>query len=126
MNARPMLAKTQVNYARMLMATKSEPDRKRAAQLLAHARSIGEKYQLRPVLSAIERLEDSDSELNLTTREIDVLKNLATGSSNGAIAQNLNISQSTVATHIRHIFRKVGVSNRTEAADFARRTGLLV
>ena len=62
---------------------------------------------------------------SLTGREIDVLKHIATGLSNNNIADTLHISHSTVTTHVRNIFRKISVANRTEAADFARRSRLL-
>ena len=61
----------------------------------------------------------------LTRRELDVLRLIARGSSNRRIADSLHISHSTVATHVRNIFRKTGVANRTEAADFARGASLL-
>jgi DNA-binding NarL/FixJ family response regulator len=77
------------------------------------------------VLRSIEELSDGTGPTSLTGREVEVLRRLAAGSSNKLIARDLNISHSTVATHVRHIFRKIGVSNRTEAADFARRSGVV-
>lgn len=51
----------------------------------------------------------------LTDREMEVLASLARGLTNKAIAIQLGISDRTVQGHIAHIFRKMGVSNRTEA-----------
>lgn len=51
----------------------------------------------------------------LTPREKDVLLFLAEGKSNRQIAAELNISASTVKTHLRSIYSKLGVSNRTQA-----------
>jgi HD-GYP domain-containing protein (c-di-GMP phosphodiesterase class II) len=61
----------------------------------------------------------------LTRREADVLVELARGSSNSEIASVLTISRKTVSSHLEHIYTKIGVTTRTEAALFAMRTGLL-
>ena len=53
----------------------------------------------------------------LTARERDVLSLLADGASNAAIAGDLVISQATVKSHVRHILRKLGAANRTEAVS---------
>lgn len=54
--------------------------------------------------------------VTLTPREIEVLQLLAQGLSNKAIADALVLSPRTVKTHLRHVYRKFGVSNRTSAA----------
>lgn len=56
----------------------------------------------------------------LTSRQIRVLKLLARGLSNKQIARELEISEITVKAHVSAIFRKLGVSNRTQAANAAR------
>ena len=61
---------------------------------------------------------------NLTEQETVVLKLIVEGFSNEAIAETLSISRSTVKTHVSHIFRKLGVSDRTQAAVWAMRHGL--
>jgi DNA-binding CsgD family transcriptional regulator len=53
----------------------------------------------------------------LTAREIDVLQLMAEGASNAAISEALVISQATVKSHVRHILRKLGAANRTEAVS---------
>jgi DNA-binding NarL/FixJ family response regulator len=53
---------------------------------------------------------------SLSTREAQVLHSLAHGLSNKEIAAALGLSVGTVKTHLRHIFRKLGVSDRTSAA----------
>jgi len=60
----------------------------------------------------------------LTPREVEVLRLVAAGRSNRQIAQELALSESTVAKHLTSIFNKVGVDNRTAAAAFAIRHGL--
>jgi DNA-binding NarL/FixJ family response regulator len=60
---------------------------------------------------------------NLSPREIEVLRLVASGKSNREIANNLVISLNTVARHVSNIFDKVGATNRTEAAAYAHRHG---
>jgi DNA-binding NarL/FixJ family response regulator len=61
----------------------------------------------------------------LSEREATVLKAVAAGLSNGAIAKRLWVSEHTVKFHLTNIFRKLGVSNRTEAARWAHGHGLV-
>jgi DNA-binding NarL/FixJ family response regulator len=60
----------------------------------------------------------------LTDRELVILKALARGLSNDAIAKELWIARHTVKFHVRNIYRKLGLSNRTEAARYAYQHGL--
>ena len=62
---------------------------------------------------------------DLTRREMDVLRLIAVGSSNRDIAARLSISSSTVAHHVTSILNKTGAENRTQAAAFATRSGLV-
>lgn len=62
---------------------------------------------------------------SLTQREIELLRLVAEGMSNKAIAQTLSISENTVKYHMRNILQKLGVQNRTEAVTQAIRAGLL-
>jgi len=61
----------------------------------------------------------------LTEREMDVLRLLVQGQSNKEIASNLNISMTTVRSHVSNILMKLGVSNRTQAALVAQERHLL-
>jgi DNA-binding CsgD family transcriptional regulator len=61
----------------------------------------------------------------LSERELEILRLVATGASNKEIAHKLTISTNTVKVHLRNIFAKVGAASRTEAALFAVRTGLV-
>jgi DNA-binding NarL/FixJ family response regulator len=61
----------------------------------------------------------------LSVREIEVLSCVARGASNKETARQLHISESTVKTHLIHIFGKLGVSDRTEAVTTALQRGIL-
>ncbi|NMC11733.1 MAG: hypothetical protein GYA34_02495, partial [Chloroflexi bacterium] len=61
----------------------------------------------------------------LSERELEILKLVATGVSNKEIAQRLYISTNTVKVHLKNIFNKIGVVSRTEAAMFAVKVGLI-
>lgn len=62
----------------------------------------------------------------LTAREIQVLRLIADGLPNKAIAVELSISEHTVKFHVSSLFSKLGVASRTEAVTMATRRGILV
>lgn len=62
--------------------------------------------------------------LDLTTREIEVLRQLTTGKPDQAISQHLGISKRTVRYHLQNIYAKLGVKRRSEAIVWAVRAGL--
>lgn len=66
---------------------------------------------------------DNDAEA-LSAREIDVLVLLSKGLRNAEAAQALGLAESTIATHVKSIYRKLGISSRAEAALHASRMGL--
>jgi DNA-binding NarL/FixJ family response regulator len=61
----------------------------------------------------------------LTKREIDVLKEIASGKSNKEIASSLFITEKTVKTHVSSILAKLEVADRTQAALYAVRNGVV-
>ncbi|MGC0274942.1 response regulator [Pseudactinotalea sp. Z1739] len=61
----------------------------------------------------------------LTAREIDVLKLLATGSTNKEISRALFVTEATVKSHLNHIFTKLNVDSRSRAVHLAQQTGLI-
>ncbi len=74
-----------------------------------------------PAPPATDRQEAPWAELELfTPRETQVLRALATGRPNKLIAYDLSMCETTVKVHLRHIFRKLGCTNRTYAALIAR------
>ena len=63
--------------------------------------------------------------LNLSRRELQLLRLLAQGKSYVTCANSMNISLSTVQTHIRNMYRKLDVSNQRQAINMAQNSGLL-
>lgn len=60
----------------------------------------------------------------LTSRELEVLKQVATGADNSEIAEQLVIGEATVRSHLSHILDKLHLANRTQAALYALREGI--
>lgn len=73
----------------------------------------------------INRDMDKEKLASLTKREVEILTQVACGMFNKEIAVNLNISERTVKNHISNIFRKIDVSDRTQAAVFAIRNNIV-
>ena len=92
----------------------------------AAGESAWTREELRRVTGALAtpRLS-ADVEVPLTQRESEVLKQLAYGLTNKEIANTLHISYETVKEHVQHILRKIGVSDRTQAAVWAVRKELV-
>ncbi len=90
----------------------------------------GENYiqsSLIPALNnqLMNRDLDKDKVASLTNRELEVLVQVANGMFNKEIATNLNISERTVKNHISNIFKKIDVSDRTQAAVFAIKNNII-
>lgn len=72
-----------------------------------------------------ELLEQSSVEPGLTERELEVLRQLAHGRTNRAIAEALVISEDTVKTHVGNLLAKLQLAHRTQAALYALKQGLV-
>lgn len=81
--------------------------RKVAAQLLHYYRHVIDS-------------QTSPATVDLTTREIQILRSLQTGASNNQIAEDLFISEFTVKSHLYQIFKKLSVKNRVQAISWAK------
>ena len=73
----------------------------------------------------INRDMDKEKLKSLTKREVEILAQVASGMFNKEIANNLGISERTVKNHISNIFKKIDVSDRTQAAVFAIRNNII-
>ena len=98
----------------------AEPETLLAAiRAVARGRTYVDPYLARRVA------EDGISPDDLTDREREVLRHLALGESNRAIADVLCVSEETVKTHVGHILSKLGVENRAQAVVQALKRGLV-
>ena len=123
----------QLRYERALDAAQASLD----PAAFAAARATGRGLQPDHVLNDVDQLSASDTHdhpgtrvtlqnsLGLTEREMAVLHLLAERRTDREIAEALFVGSRTVQSHVAHILTKLGVANRREAADEARRLGLV-
>jgi len=129
----PWLAHAQHDYASMLLERGQQGDAERARTLLAGALQLAESLGMTRLKEAVAQLalalESRPPQPSypggLSRREAQVLRMIAAGKSNQEIATAIFRSPSTVASHVRSILAKLGAANRTEAATFAARHGLV-
>jgi DNA-binding NarL/FixJ family response regulator len=69
--------------------------------------------------TVVPRVREGARATELTERELEVLRQMATGASNGEIARQLMVSEATVKTHVGAVFQKLGVRDRAGAIVFA-------
>ena len=89
--------------------------------------TIAAVHEGRPWLAAdvASRLAQRVGTPSLTPRELEVLKEMARGAGNGAIAVTLGISQETVKVHVKRILDKLGAQTRTHAISTALHRGIV-
>ena len=80
---------------------------------------------LAPVIASRLLSRMRTPQVSLSSREIEVLERVAAGQSNTDVASSLFVSETTVKSHLAHIYSKLGVTSRTAAVAAARRTGIL-
>jgi len=97
-----------------------DPDAARAAREAAR----GAFHRLGAVTDLARLTETAEPRGPLTPRELEVLRRLATGRTNRAIAADLAISEKTVARHVANIFTKLALTSRAAATAYAFRHGL--
>jgi DNA-binding NarL/FixJ family response regulator len=128
MEADTWLAHTAYEYARMLLMHRRDTDG-RAAALLAEAAALADRIGMPALRDRVRSFEAtapaSPLPDGLSAREVQILRLVARGLSNREIGETLTISEHTAANHIRSILRKTGCANRTEAASYAHRHGLV-
>lgn len=67
------------------------------------------------------QLKQGNTNFGLTDREIQIIKQISDGAVNKEIARSLCLSNHTIKTHIYHIYKKIKVSNRTQASNWAKK-----
>ncbi len=73
-----------------------------------------------------QQIAEHAADDSITTRELEVLRGVANGSSNKIIASDLGISEHTVKNHLKSILAKLGANDRTHAVTIAVKRGLLL
>jgi DNA-binding NarL/FixJ family response regulator len=68
----------------------------------------------------------ADEDCPLTTRELEILQLVASGSTNGEIARRLWVTEQTVKFHLSNIYRKLEIENRTQASHYAHVNGMVI
>lgn len=109
-----------------ILKNSSSIELKKAIDLIMN----GETYFqpcLVPVMNSkvYDRNVDTERTRKLTKRELEILMQVAKGMLNKEIAINLNISERTVKNHISNIFKKIDVSDRTQAAVYAIKNNIV-
>jgi DNA-binding NarL/FixJ family response regulator len=102
--------------------SKDDQDAEAATMELDAARSVFAQLGATPDLARLEALAHRDAAATahgLTARELQVLRLLATGTTNRAIAGELVVAEKTVDRHVSNIFAKLGVSSRAAATGYA-------
>ncbi|MGN6756044.1 MAG: response regulator transcription factor, partial [Thermomicrobiales bacterium] len=110
-------------------------DRDGAQAALAEARTMLEPLGAKPALARADALAvrlaamtasttQASAPNGLSAREVEVLRLVAQGLSDAQVAERLYLSPRTVGTHLRAVYNKLGVDNRTAAAHWAAEHGL--
>lgn len=102
-----------------------------AIRVLAAGDALLAPAVTRRVIQAFARLPTSDATIrqrlvDLSPREVEVLRLLARGCSNDEIARTLVVSHATAKTHVSHVLAKLGLRDRVQAVIFAYDSGLTV
>jgi DNA-binding CsgD family transcriptional regulator len=103
------------------LACRQVGDADAAEMELDAARRAFEELGAAPDVARVEELTDTDAPkpvAGLTAREVEVIRLVATGRTNRAIADELRISEKTVARHMSNVFTKLGVSSRSAVTAF--------
>jgi DNA-binding NarL/FixJ family response regulator len=94
--------------------------------LMMAVRSVGDGLVWMPPMVQTEfARQESTSGKELTPRESEIVRYVASGLRNNEVAERLSITESTVKTHLNNIFQKLGVRDRLELTHYAIKTGMV-
>ena len=97
-----------------------------AIRVAATGENVWSREKLRSVSGALRTPRLASSlEVSLSEREGEVLRQMTHGLTNKEIAQTMSISYETVKEHVQHVLRKIGLTDRTQAAVWAVRNDLV-
>ncbi len=109
-----------------LMKTCSDEELISAIKTAARGENTWTRSELRRVTGALAIPRPGVSlEVPLTEREVQVVGHICDGMTNMQIGDEMEISYETIKEHVQHSLRKIGVNDRTQAATWAMRTGLV-
>jgi DNA-binding NarL/FixJ family response regulator len=120
--------------ARILFLTGDDGMSARCARAAGASGCVSKLASADAIVAAVERVAagrtmfgsaEPGTDVGLSRRERDVLRLLASGATNPEIAQLLHLSRHTVKQHTSSVYRKLGVRNRTAAAQEAQRLGFV-
>jgi DNA-binding CsgD family transcriptional regulator len=126
------LARIQEAQASLILAREGRAGVARASALLEESRALNQRLgnptEARRIGARLRSLSGARPRpalpAGLSAREAEVLRLVATGLSNRAIAETLSLSEKTVINHLTSVYGKIGVDNRAAATAFAIRHGL--
>ncbi|MCH8910529.1 MAG: hypothetical protein IH867_07295 [Chloroflexi bacterium] len=129
----PEYVRSSLDYGKLLKAT---GDQSRGAEVVAAGLVQSERLEMELYMEKLRELQQHFAYVapqvepdalpdGLSEREVEVLRLIAAGHSNQKIADELFLSRYTVVRHVSNIFGKIGAANRTEAATYANRRGLV-
>jgi DNA-binding CsgD family transcriptional regulator len=128
LGARPLLAHTKVDRARLHLARRARGDVPRARQLLEESAAVFASLEMDYHAGKARELLESVPEgaparpaypNGLSERQVQVLRLVALGKTNREIADELVLSERTVQRHVSDVYAKIGSRNRAEATAFA-------
>lgn len=109
-----------------ILKDSNSSDLKKAIETIMKGESYFQPSLIPKMNSKIsDRIVDVEKSKSLTKRELEILIQVAKGMLNKEIAINLDISERTVKNHISNIFKKIDVSDRTQAAIFAIKNNIV-
>jgi DNA-binding CsgD family transcriptional regulator len=86
---------------------------------------IGARVLGRPSPTSFDGNPKAQAALEISPRELDVLKEIAAGRSNKEIAARFHVSPNTIKTHVTRLYDKLGAKRRTDAVNKARELGIV-
>lgn len=130
---RPHCAWAGFDWAEALLARGAKEDREKAHELLAETQEMARALGMPPLLGRCTKLlgkvpspkKRKENPDGLTEREVEVLRLVALGFTDHEVAEKLFISPKTASNHVSNILRKTHSANRTEAATYAAKAGML-